>query len=749
MRNTLSTVTLLASLTLLTAPLHAVDTDGDGLDDAWEQVGGGIDIDGDGTIDLDLAALGASPMRKDLFVEIDFAAGFGPGPSVIATVVNAFAAAPVSNPDGSTGITLHVLLDESIPSVTLGYDPSSGIGWPPEFAALKAARFGSAADRAVPNRVAAKAKAYRYVLFADRLGATTVSGLSEVPGNDSIVTLGGWSFPNAALRARTEAGVLMHELGHALGLLHGGPTTIGPSAIVNYKPNHRSVMNYSWTVPRWVGGWFPMPTPAQNAYDASWRCDFAGPSWPALFESSLLETSTICGGQCGGAAGVVGPVGPPTRTGWGRLLPYDQPVDYDGNGVIGAFPVAADVNWIFWWCPPNFDANFFCPSYDVHPGADDWSNLWYALSGHPNFANGGAAPPPGAATEEEMTFELARDLALLGGCAWSSDFESFEAPSGVHGLRGWQGWDGEPEFDAVVAPGLARSGDAALEIAADADVVHELCAEEYGRWSFSAWQYVPSDFVSGGEGTATPGSWLILLNRYAPGDHAAADWSVQIGVDSADGMLKVFHGAGLETVQVPYEPDRWKRIQVVVDLEEDWTRIYYDDDLVTEYSWIGGVLGGGGGLLDIGAVDLFANGSSPILWDDLRLDPVASPCGDDPMLDADGDGLTLLEELRALTNPCDPDSDGDGWPDAKDLCPLVFDPEQLDLDGDGIGDACDPEITVPCLGDLGGDGLVGFDDLVALLAAWGEPSAAADLDEDGIVGFGDLVVLLAAWGPCF
>mgnify|MGYP001111707898 CR=1 FL=1 len=36
-----------------------------------------------------------------------------------------------------------------------------------------------------------------------------------------------------------------------------------------------------------------------------------------------------------------------------------------------------------------------------------------------------------------------------------------------------------------------------------------------------------------------------------------------------------------------------------------------------------------------------------------------------------------------------PDGDGDGVPDDEDLCPDVSDPEQLDSDGDGTGDACE------------------------------------------------------------
>jgi hypothetical protein len=54
-------------------------------------------------------------------------------------------------------------------------------------------------------------------------------------------------------------------------------------------------------------------------------------------------------------------------------------------------------------------------------------------------------------------------------------------------------------------------------------------------------------------------------------------------------------------------------------------------------------------------------------------------------------------------------------------------------------------------GDIDGDGAVTFQDLLALLGAWGPcpappASCPADLDGDGIVGFSDLLSLLAHWG---
>ena len=52
-------------------------------------------------------------------------------------------------------------------------------------------------------------------------------------------------------------------------------------------------------------------------------------------------------------------------------------------------------------------------------------------------------------------------------------------------------------------------------------------------------------------------------------------------------------------------------------------------------------------------------------------------------------------------------------------------------------------------GDLDGDGLVDFNDLLVLLAAWGPcadcDDCPADLDGDCTVGFADLLVVLSNW----
>jgi len=83
------------------------------------------------------------------------------------------------------------------------------------------------------------------------------------------------------------------------------------------------------------------------------------------------------------------------------------------------------------------------------------------------------------------------------------------------------------------------------------------------------------------------------------------------------------------------------------------------------------------------------------------------------------------------------DCNGNGIDDGQD----IQDGTSLDCNENGIPDECEN------LADLDGDGKVDVDDLLFLLAAWGDEGGPADLNCDGIVNTSDLLYLLAAWPP--
>ena len=218
------------------------DADQDGIPDCSEQPGSTY-------AGLPLYEWGARTGQKDIFIELDYMdatnnnaqsqdEGITPRKEALQKVVAVFAA---------QGIVVHFDVGDLYDQAA-GLDPDDfDLGGGEEIPFVDALTFStspSVYDLKLDSFDYSRFQVFHYLIFANTQNGTQgSSGLAEINGNDLIVTLGEWGL-NSSNSSNTnrlinfQASTLMHELGHNLGLMHGGDED------ENNKPNYFSIMNY-------------------------------------------------------------------------------------------------------------------------------------------------------------------------------------------------------------------------------------------------------------------------------------------------------------------------------------------------------------------------------------------------------------------------------------------------------------------------------------------------------------------------
>lgn len=280
------------------------DSDGDGIPNSWEI--NGYDYDGDGQVDLDFPAWGANPNKKDLFVEMDYMPGLLASQSELDTIVRTFANYPVNNPDGSRGINIHLDAGDAYAKYDLGG------GNEIQYQTLRNEQ--TVGQLRQSNSDPARNGIFHYMVFGDYYtDAPGSSGIAQIDGLNFAVTLGPQYWGNN-VSSNTYVGTFIHELGHNLGLYHGGDDD------VNFKPNYFSIMNYRYQiqgVPR---------------TDGSKYFGYSTQQYATLNENGIYEEDGLGSNS------------------HGFLYDYnyravaDAPIDFNDNGTIDGGAVQADVN---------------------------------------------------------------------------------------------------------------------------------------------------------------------------------------------------------------------------------------------------------------------------------------------------------------------------------------------------------------------------------------------------------------------
>ncbi len=418
------------------APGACLDSDSDGLCDDWEANGVYIHVPGKPDQFIDLPSMGADPMHKDIFLHIDYMANDPaiagshsdkPKLDAMANLQANFATAPVKNPDLKPGINLHI---DCGPDCIM--NPVTGALWG---SASKAAALTETTPMDTvdtPGTVfttgwtvfdslstafnaTGRSIAFHHVIFAhDLWTGNSTSGISRngsdvtTGASDLVVSLGSWPTPGGT--SMEQEGTLYHELGHNLGLEHGGRDPF------NRKPNHLSVMNYNFQ------------TYGMIIDGKSGGLDYSEFALPKLSELSLLEVSGVAADPkvylptvgytldhfgtlwyCTGDA--------PTKVAPHLVKTIDANVDWNCDGTISVKPVAQDVN--------------INGTFDTFVSVQEWPILKF--SGGAIGANGAGPAAPSA--EPELNNEEASLNVPLYGVSVTSMGIVTSAPGNTTTMR--------------------------------------------------------------------------------------------------------------------------------------------------------------------------------------------------------------------------------------------------------------------------------------------------------------------------
>jgi hypothetical protein len=440
-----------------------LDTDGDGLPDCWED--GitwwhddlpGIALDGLYTPNrtatstnrhtLCVEANGitgfqpiecADKLNRDVFVEIDYMQHHQPRGDAVSDVIAAFGMAPAFRADSgkcdgagcTSGVRLHVQVDEQIPHVTnTALFPCTGpfAAGHVDFDAIKKGTafqppagpvggFGTLTERASSSLLNAKRLSFHYGLFVHNQSPTppstsnSSSGCAELFGNDFMVAMGSWTPPSPAITGHTggvgsrseQAGTFMHELGHNLGLRHGGVDN------VNCKPHHVSVMNYTYQFPNSVPD-RPLSFSPLLGVAAPLTCGMPNPPGtpPGLNEACLDELQGIGTLYTGKIA--YGPLtGIPAKP---TIATAGAAINWDRDTNAAELSVSRDLTGLTGsggGCPTSATREFL-------EGSDDWAIVQLNLRASTDFLDGVTASFDPSLVDGTVDVSVEDALALSG-----------------------------------------------------------------------------------------------------------------------------------------------------------------------------------------------------------------------------------------------------------------------------------------------------------------------------------------------
>lgn len=202
-----------------------------------------------------------------------------------------------------------------------------------------------------------------------------------------------------------------------------------------------------------------------------------------------------------------------------------------------------------------------------------------------------------------------KEIIFLNG--WSENFDNYSDGQFLDGTSddgGWEAWDENRAFGAYITNEISRSSPNSVMIEGSNDIIHQFEGYSSGLWKFSAWVYIPNDFVGH--------QFFSILSEYSHGGGQESNhWGTQIRILGASGTLI----ADYDGWELPFVWDEWAQFLAIIDLDADYYEIYYNNELLMYKLWTAGPIDDYAGILEIQCLNLYAHGASALYYDDFNL----------------------------------------------------------------------------------------------------------------------------------
>ncbi|MFH0894646.1 MAG: T9SS type A sorting domain-containing protein [Bacteroidota bacterium] len=204
---------------------------------------------------------------------------------------------------------------------------------------------------------------------------------------------------------------------------------------------------------------------------------------------------------------------------------------------------------------------------------------------------------------------------------YSNNFDSYTVGNKLALVAGnpWTTWSAAPggAEDGTISATQSHSTTKSVNIVTNNDLVYKFNDKTTGRFNIEWWMFVETGKLG----------YFNLLSNF---NGSSSEWAFQV-YNYHDSIF--VDAGGTTAAKQPFATNTWKKINLIVDLDDDFTTFYVDGVEIISYQWSKGAQGTGV-TKKLDAINFYgwdgtgspvAGGTAGYYIDDLKVDSVQAP----------------------------------------------------------------------------------------------------------------------------